>query len=164
MRYLYSVIGLILLLYGCSNAGDKQAIEELQRKVEVLEQTNSELMRQKEISEKQRIAENQKEQLFKKKQECQKLIAGIEKKLDDDQVTPDNGKFFVTFILDKVFYSKRQNSCLYSVNILSSAGMSYALYDALTHQKLEMVTPKGTEEEKQRQAQDFVDILYSYGY
>lgn len=108
-----------------------------------------------------------KEDEFSKKQECGKLTTQITQTLKNRDV-PYNDGFAIHSSLDKVFYSVKQNSCLYTTNIYALADkkliVSYGLYDALSNEIIKVVNLDGTKAENDQSANEFLNFAISYGY
>jgi hypothetical protein len=151
-----SILAFCILFTGCSNAKDEEVMQQLQQQVTKLTQENEGL---KNETATKAVAKEKTNDGFDKKQECQKLIAGLEKYLKEASASLGD-----ILTLDKVFYSERENSCLYAVNIITDHGNAYGLYDALTHSMLEIVWPKGTKEEQDAAVSKFLGVLNGYGY
>jgi len=132
MRFVMLTLALVSLpLTSC--AQPQAELEELQKRVEMLEEENTEL---KEVVIPVRVDE------FKRKEDCQKYVTQIEARMkQEDEETSYSEDFRHSSGLERVFFSKSQNSCLYYITrTLWSEGRpkteSYLLYDYLENELL----------------------------
>lgn len=82
---------------------------------------------------------NNDDRMFTKETDCQKYAQAIIKGINDaNTVNTTNGLNVVDTSFDLIFYSPKQNTCLYTTFVTSSEGVnagksSYLIYDALTN-------------------------------
>ncbi|MEK7719796.1 MAG: hypothetical protein AAB347_09335 [Bacteroidota bacterium] len=106
------------------------------------------------------------EELFSKKQDCQKYIPDIQRRLDQEE---DNSVLALTIFynLENVFYSVSMNSCLYvSTERMSFDNdtnfITYVVSDALTGQLLMNTSEKVTPENVTNTGEQFKIYLKEY--
>lgn len=82
------------------------------------------------------------DEAFSKKQDCEKLITSIEKRLEDHDKEMNMGFMMTNSKMEKVFYSVSMNSCLYSWTEMGHFSNSkeytetFIISDGLTGQRL----------------------------
>ena len=79
--------------------------------------------------------QNYANQLFTKKADCQKYTTAIK-----DQIDKSNGSSLASAFgysyLEMVFYSPKEDSCLYATQLMSTDKREYFIYNALTGSKI----------------------------
>lgn len=74
-----------------------------------------------------------KDDSFKKNAECQTYISGIQQEVDKN----NQSQFAIrTETFDMIFYSQKDNSCLYVIESLGSSIREFFIYNALTSSKV----------------------------
>lgn len=101
------------------------------------------------------------EALFQKKQECQKYRQEIEKRLNERGNTLSDGTRLY-FVLNKIFYSPKANSCLYIATMEGGSDEAWFLEDALSGEGLlYRRCPIGAQDFAQ-QKKSFYDMVRDY--
>ena len=95
--------------------------------------------------------------LFSKKMDCEKLTDSIKKEIDKG----NDNKFALSIeSFEMIFYSPKENACIYATDRLTTDGSSqgereYFIYNALTQSKI-------TSFKFPSQWQDYKNFLYDY--